>query len=94
MKKKLVPLLVTTEHKGVFFGWGVESDAPTIRLEKAQMCVYWSSECKGVLGLATNGPTENCKVGPAVPAITLRGVTSVTVVTDAAVAMWEAKPWK
>ncbi len=86
-------LVVTTQHGGVFFGYGVPSDAPTIRLEKARMCVAWPAEDKGVLGLASDGPMKGARVGPAVPAITLRDVTSVMEVTDKAAKAWEAQPW-
>jgi hypothetical protein len=90
----LVPLVVTTEHKGVFFGLGKPSGKKTIRLTEAQMCVYWSSEVKGVLGLAATGPSKTCRVGPPVPAITLQGVTSIMEVSDVAAAAWKATPWQ
>lgn len=90
----LVPIIVTTEHKGVFFGLGKPSDKKTIRLTDAQMCVYWSSDVKGVLGLAATGPTKSCRIGPPVPAITLQGVTSIMEVSDVAAAAWKAKPWQ
>jgi len=61
--KKLVPLVVTTAHKGVFFGYGIPTDQPTIRIEQARMCVYWSADVKSVLGLAASGPSKTCKVG-------------------------------
>lgn len=87
-------LLVTTAHKGVFFGYGTPTTESTIRLERARMCVYWTVECRGVLGLAVTGPTANCKIGPAVPSIILREVTSITEVSDEAIAQWEKAPWK
>lgn len=87
------PLLVTTSHRGVFFGYGEPSDAPTIRLERARMCVYWPESQRGVLGLASFGPQDGARIGPAVPVITLRDVTSVTECSDQAVPRWEAGPW-
>ena len=87
------PLLVTTQHKGVFFGYGERSDASTIELTKARMAIYWSSDCRGVLGLATTGPTKGCKIGPAVNVITLRDVTAVVEVTEEAASAWEKQPW-
>lgn len=86
-------LIVTTTHKGVFFGYGMPSDATTIRIEKARMCVYWSEDVKGVLGLAATGPTKGCRIGPAVPAITLRDVTSVMECSEEAVKQWEKTLW-
>lgn len=97
MKKRTTkhntPLLVTTAHKGVFFGYGTRTDAPTIELTMARMCVYWSADCRGVLSLATTGPTKSCKIGPAVNVITLRDVTAVIEVAPLAVAEWEKQPW-
>lgn len=87
------PLLVTTSHRGVFFGYGKPGDADTIRIEKARMCVYWSQDVKSVVGLAANGPTHGCKIGPAVPAITLRDVTSVMEVTATVAKKFEEGPW-
>jgi hypothetical protein len=89
----VMPLLVTTAHKGVFFGYGTPTTGKTIRLEKARMCVYWPSELHGVLGLAMKGPNKGSRVGPAVKAITITDVTSVAEVSEEAVKGWEAEPW-
>lgn len=88
-----IPLLVTTSHRGVFFGYGTPSTKKEIRLERARMCVYWSADLKGVLGLASQGPSPTCKIGPEVPAITLRDITSVTEVSQAAETKWQSQPW-
>ena len=93
MSKKSVPMVITTAHKGVFFGYGDPSDKATIRIEKARMCVYWSQDVKGILGLAATGPSKNSKVGPAVPAITLRDVTSCMEASEEAAKAWESGPW-
>jgi hypothetical protein len=86
-------LVVTTDKRGVFFGYAEPTEATTIRLEDAQMCVFWDTATKGVMGLAATGPTKGCRIGPAVPAITLQGVTSVMEATAAAEAAWKSKPW-
>lgn len=90
------PVLVTTAHRGVFFGY-VAEDADltqkTIRLERARMCVYWATDMHGVLGLATTGPSSGCRIGPAVSALTLMDITSVSEVTAAARDAWEKAPW-
>lgn len=88
-----VPLVVTTSHRGVFFGYGQPTTESIIRIEKARMCVYWSADVKSVFGLAATGPSSQCKVGPAVPAVTLRDVTSVMEVSPEAAAKWESQPW-
>lgn len=92
-KDKDIPLVVTTAHRGVFFGYGSPTTNKTIRLKNAQMCVSWSSEVKGVLGLAAKGPTRSCRVGPPVPAMTLQDVTGVMEASDEARIAWEKQPW-
>ena len=92
MKERAV--LVTTVHKGVFFGYADgETSGPTIKLKRARNCIYWPSENKGFLGLASEGPLEGARVGPAVN-IELRDITCVAEVSDEAVERWEKSPWK
>ena len=86
------PVLVTTAHKGVFFGYATETGGATIRLARARLCVYWTADLRGFMGLASHGPTSNCKIGPAAD-IELRDVTSVSEVSPEAVARWEKSPW-
>lgn len=93
MKAKPVPLVVTTAHKGVFFGYGQPTTDKIIRLERARMCVYWPSEQKGVLGLASVGPLKGAKISMQIPAITLQDVTSAMEVTPAAGEAWERNIW-
>lgn len=92
-EKSKVPLVVTTAHKGVFFGYGVPTTEKTIRIERAQMCVYWSSDVKSVVGLAATGPTKSCRVGPPAPAMTLQDVTGVIEASPEAEKQWKEQPW-
>lgn len=87
-------VVVTTAHRGVFFGYADDTDGEQITLKKARLCVYWSTDLKGFMGLAANGPSKDCKVGP--PAtITLRSITAVLEVENPeAVARWESAPWR
>lgn len=74
---KRTAVLVTTIHRGVFFGYasaGVKDKSITI--SNARNCVYWSVDVKGFLGLAANGPTSGCRIGPKVPELTLTDVTA------------------
>ena len=88
------PVIVTTIHRGVFFGYATETAGETISLKRSRLCVYWSADCKGFMGLAANGPTASCKIGPAAD-ITLRNITAVLEVTNPdAVKAWEAAPWR
>lgn len=85
-------VLVTTAHKGVFFGYATKTDGATIKLRAARNCVYWSSAVKGFLGLASTGPDSSCKIGPAAD-IELRDITCVAEVSDVAAKAWETAPW-
>lgn len=87
------PVLVTTEYRGVFFGYLDGKPGDTLTITKARNCIYWSADVKGVLGLASNGPTRTCKVGPAVPSLTLFKVTAVVEAKPEAVERWEKAPW-
>lgn len=85
------PVLVTTEFRGVFFGY-VKNDkkAPSeITLTGARNCIYWSANCGGFLGLAASGPNKDCRVGQRVPELTLYKITSITPVESAAEKAWE-----
>jgi len=87
-------VLVTTEHRGVFFGYLVgEPRKEKVVLKNARNCVSWTQQERGVLGLAAIGPSKECRIGPAVPELTLLDITAVATVTPEAVQRWEASPW-
>lgn len=85
-------VMVTTAHRGVFFGYATETDGEIVKLKRARLCLYWSADVKGFMGLAATGPSKSCRIGP--PAdIDLRAITAVVAVTPEAAAKWEASPW-
>lgn len=86
-------VLVTTTHRGVFFGYAGDTSGATIRLRAARNCVYWTSDVKGFLGLAATGPSKGCKIGPAAD-IELRDITCVAECSVAATQAWESAPWR
>ena len=93
MKEKALPVLVTTEHRGVFFGYQSEPmNGTNINLIDMRCCIYWDVSVKGFVGLAAHGPNNKCKIGPKANG-TLFGVTSIIHVSPEAVAKWEAAPW-
>lgn len=49
-KSEKIAVVVTTAHRGVFFGHiqASELDSKTVHLAEAQMCVYWSADLHGV----------------------------------------------
>ncbi len=85
-------VLVTTSHKGVFFGYASETSGKTIALRAARNCIYWPSENKGFLGLASEGPMKGSRVGPAAD-IEIRDITCVAECSEAAAKAWEQAPW-
>jgi hypothetical protein len=91
-KTKERAVLVTTAHKGVFFGYATETDGATIALRAARNCLYWGSDNKGFIGLASMGPLASARVGPAAN-IELRDITCVAEVSPEAVERWERAPW-
>jgi hypothetical protein len=90
--KREIAVLVTTSHKGVFFGYTKNTKGTIIKLRAARNCLYWPSNQKGFLGLASVGPVSGARVGPAAD-LELRSITSVAVCTPAAVEAWEEAPW-
>src|SRR6266702_3028052 len=90
-KTKERAVLVTTAHRGVFFGYTQETDGAIIKLRAARNCLYWPVEQKGFLGLAAVGPVKGARIGPAAD-IELRDITSVAACTPDAVIAWEKAP--
>jgi hypothetical protein len=87
-------VVVTTEHRGVFFGYpDGAGDGKTITLADAQMCVHWTEDVQGVLGLASAGPSKRSRVTRPVPRIELQAVTAVIDATPEAVKAWQDRPW-
>ena len=84
------PVLVTTEFRGVFFGYAVDTSGDPITLGNARNCIYWTSANGGFLGLASEGPAKGARIGARVDQIELRKITSVSEVTPAAAAAWES----
>lgn len=83
------PVLVTTEYRGVFFGYSDDTSGENIILKNARNCIYWPSSQGGFMGLASEGPAKGARIGSKVDCIELRKVTSVTEMTELAVNAWE-----
>jgi hypothetical protein len=89
-KPSFKPVIVTTEYRGVFFGYANDTSGDTITLRNARNCIYWSAKTGGFMGLATKGPATGSRIGERVASIDLRKVTSVVEMQPAAVEAWEA----
>ena len=89
-------VLVTTKHKGVFAGQlkSVDRTLELATLVGCRNCISWSESVKGFLGLAVDGPNEDCRIGPKTIETELWGVTSMTKMTEQATNKWESAPWR
>ena len=90
-EKIMSKVLITTEFRGVFYG-DVKDDKKLpdeITLNNVRNCIYWSSNCNGFLGLASKGPTPECRIGAKVKEIKLYKITSVTPVSKEAGELWD-----
>jgi len=83
------PVIVTTEYRGVFFGYAEDTSGDTITLTNARNAIYWPSQTGGFMGLASKGPVKGARIGERVKRIELRKITSVIEVEPAAVEAWE-----
>lgn len=97
MTAKKIPVLITTNKdlRGVFFGYidFEDADKDTIYAEDIQMCVYWSANVCGVLGLAASGPLKGSRVTQPVKRGKIKGVTLVAECSKEAVKAWKSVPW-
>lgn len=90
MIKNKTAVLVTTEFRGVFFGYvrdGKKLPAE-VTLTDVRNCIYWDSELGGFLGLSTLGPNSACRIGTKADQLTLYKVTSISPVTKEAEQKW------
>lgn len=87
--KKTRPVIVTTEHRGVFFGYAGDTGGAEIKLDNARMAIAFGTT-RGILELAETGPTSRSKISARAPSIDVRKVTAVIEVSPAAVEKWEA----
>ena len=85
------PVLVTTEYRGVFFGYAEDTSGDTIKLTGMRNCIYWDGKVGGFAGLAEFGPSKGCRIGATVDG-ELRKVTAVIEVTKTATKAWEDAP--
>ena len=85
-------VIVTTSHRGIFFGYAADTSGNSIKLKRGRNCISWSSDLRGFVGLATVGPNKSCKVGPAAD-MEVRDITAVLEVSKEAAEKWENAPW-
>jgi len=82
------PVIITTEYRGVFFGYATDTTKDVIHLTGARMAIYWGTT-RGIVQLAESGPTSSSKISARAD-LEVRKVTAVFEVTEAATKAWEA----
>lgn len=86
------PVLVTTQHRGVFFGLVPEDQdmtARTMALKSARCAIYWSTK-SGVAELAEIGPNDSSKIGSVADIEALHDITAVWACTPQAEEKWRS----
>lgn len=86
-------VVVTTSHRGVFFGTLTKRDGSDVELADARVCVYWARETRGFVGLAKTGPIGESRVSPSCLRMAISSVTSISECTPESIARWENGPW-
>ena len=85
------PVLVTTQHRGVFAGL-IDDDqdihARSMPLKQAKMAIYWGTT-KGVMELANTGPTNRSKISLAADIPVLHDITAIFEISPEAWAKWQ-----
>lgn len=87
-KTKERPVIVCTEHRGVFFGYATDTTGDAIQLSRARMAIYFGTT-RGVMELAETGPTSKSKISARAD-MEARKITAVLEVTSDACAKWES----
>lgn len=82
------PVIVCTEHRGVFFGFSDDTSGDVIFLRDARMAIYWGTT-RGLFQLAEEGPNANSKIS-AKADLEVRKITAVLEVSEAALTKWSA----
>lgn len=87
------PILVTTQHRGVFAGLVPDDqdlNARTMPLKEARMAIYWGTT-RGVHELAHSGPNDKSRISLPADIPALHDITAVLLITEEAWAKWKAK---
>ena len=86
------PVLVTTQHRGVFAGL-IEDDqditAKAMPLKQAKMAIYFGTT-RGLMELAETGPTPNSKISAAADIPCLHDITAIFDITPEAWKKWQS----
>lgn len=87
-------ILITTLHRGVFFGLVPDDQdmtAKTMALKSARCAIRWATT-GGVAELASVGPNSNSRIGTSADIEAIHDITAVWRVTDEAREKWMVAP--
>lgn len=91
IKMSLKNILITTQHRGVFFAQIAEDADLTQKtltnLKNCRMAIYWATN-RGVMELAEVGPNSSSKIGAPADVDVMHDVTAVFSVSDKAAEKW------
>ncbi len=85
------PVLICTQHRGVFAGLISEDQdltAKSMPLQEARMAIYWATT-RGVMELAHTGPNSNSKISLPANIPMLNDITAIFEVTESAWKKWQ-----
>ncbi len=88
------PVLITTEHRGVFAGLvpdDQDMNARTMAIKDARMAIYWSTT-KGIAELAETGPTSGSKIGAPADIEAVHDITAIWTIEEDAWKAWQNAP--
>lgn len=84
-------ILITTQHRGVFFAQVDDNTDLTQKtltnLKNCRMAIYFGTT-RGVMQLAQDGPTSSSKIGAGADVDVMHDITAVFSVTDKAAQAW------
>lgn len=88
------PIIVSSDQRFLVFGYTLdELDKKPLRMFHTRLILWWSSDVRGLWGLAASGPSDGCRVTvPAVYTI-IHDPQLVVECSTAAAAAFERGPW-
>lgn len=87
------PVLVTTQHRGVFGGLIPDDQdltAKQIPLKAARMAIYWGTT-RGLMELCETGPTSSSRISASADIPMLHDITAIFSISDKAWEKWQTK---
>lgn len=85
------PVLVTTQHRGVFAGLvppDQDMNARTVALKNAKMAIRWGTT-RGVMELAHTGPNSSSRISLPADIPALHDVTAIFDISEEAWEKWK-----